>query len=229
MPLEYLLQFVTPERRDKMFDVIDKRTDFVRVVLEDIFQPHNASAVIRSCECFGINNLHVIENKYAYTVNPDVAMGSSKWIHMNRHREEATDNSQACIDLLRQKGYRIAATCLDQDSIPIEDVPLDQPLALCFGTEETGLSKTILDSADLKVHIPMFGFTQSFNISVSAAICLASLRRRIEEDFDAFRLDPKARQATLLAWLKKSIPHFDRVQKHYRNTQGSGLPDCQIS
>jgi tRNA (guanosine-2'-O-)-methyltransferase len=213
--LDYLFRFVTPERKDRMLQVVSSRTDFIRVVLEDIYQPHNASAVIRSCECFGISNLHVIENNYAYTVNRDVAMGASKWIQLNRHNSEQCNNSSACLDSLRKEGYRIVATSLDPDSVPIEELPIDQPIALCFGTEETGLSSFILQSADLKTHIPMYGFTQSFNISVSAALSLASLRQRLQPKFNEFALCEAQRRRTLLSWLRQSIPRAERIEKAF--------------
>lgn len=218
--LQYLLEFVTPDRRDKMLEVIRLRTDFIRIVLEDIYQTHNASAVIRSCECFGINSLHVIENKYKYKVNRDVAMGASKWIFLHRHNAAETDNRAACLNELRQSGYRIVATSLREDSVPIEEIPLDKPLALCFGTEERGLSETLLEAADITTRIPMYGFTQSFNISVSAALCLSSLRRRLEHRGIPFQLTASQRRQTLLAWARRCIPKIDRVEKAFWRARG---------
>lgn len=213
--LNYLLEFVTPDRREKMLQMIHLRTDFVRVVLEDIYQSHNASAVVRSCECFGINTLHVIENKYRYAVNRNVAMGAYKWIHLRRHNAADHDNRRACLDELRQSGFRIVATSLQEDSLPIEEIPLDQPLALCFGTEEIGLSAPLIEAADITTRIPMYGFTQSFNISVSAALCLSSLRRRLEHRGASFGLTETQRRQTLLTWARRCIPKIDRVEKAF--------------
>ena len=168
--VEHLLQFVTPERQVRMEQVIEHRTTHIRVVLENIYQPHNASAVMRSCECFGIQHLHVIENSNAFTVNPDVAMGASNWINLHRHRDSDADNTAACLRELRKSGYRIVATSLDSTSVPLTELPLEEKTSLWFGTEELGLSKQVLQEADAHVHIPMQGFTQSFNISVSAAM-----------------------------------------------------------
>jgi tRNA (guanosine-2'-O-)-methyltransferase len=218
--LEFLLGFVTPDRRERMLEVVELRTDYVRLVLEDIYQPHNASAVIRSCECFGINTLHVIENKYRYTLHRDVAMGASKWIHLRRPNEPEVDNRTACLNELRTAGYRIVATSLHPDSVPIEEIPLDKPLALCFGTEEKGLSKSLLAAADMTTRIPMYGFTQSFNISVSAALCLSSLRRRLEKTAIPLQLSPAQRRQTLLTWARRSIPKIDRVEKAFFRAQG---------
>ena len=104
----YLQQFVT-ERRLKLFDSrLENRTRYLTVVLEDIFQPHNASAVMRSCECFGIQDLHIIENRNAYRINPDVALGSYKWLTLKRYNLPG-DNTTRALVLLKQEGYRIVA------------------------------------------------------------------------------------------------------------------------
>jgi len=204
-----LTELLTPEKRERMERVIELRTSCIQVVLEDIFQPHNASAVMRSCECFGVQNLHVIENRNKYVLNREVTMGSSKWIQLHRYREEDGRNSSRCINALREQGCRIVATSLDPSSIPLDKLPLDQKTALCFGTEEDGLSETILKEADMHVHIPMFGFTQSFNISVSAALCLYDLRKRLPDYMENWQLaGPEKRQAQLL-WLRNSVRNFD--------------------
>ncbi|MGC9449850.1 MAG: TrmH family RNA methyltransferase [Oceanipulchritudo sp.] len=213
--IAHLLQFVTPEKRARMAGVIGKRTCFLRVVLEDVFQPHNASAVMRSCECFGIQHLHVIENRYAYTLNREVAMGSSNWIHLHRHNRKDADNTADCLRELRKEGYRIVATSLDSSSIPIRDLKLDSPLALWFGTEEEGLSETVLREADAHVHIPMFGFTQSFNISVSAAICLHELRHRLESTGSDPGLTPAEIRAVYRLWLRKSLKNGEILERTF--------------
>jgi len=211
--VEYLMQFVTPHKRSLMEGVMEKRTHHLQVVLEDIFQPHNASAVLRSCECFGIQHLHVIEDRYPFSVNRDVAMGASKWVHLHRYQEAGGGNLRHCLSTLRDRGFRIVATSLEEGSTPLHALPVDTPFALCFGTEEDGLSKALMDQADEHLHIPMLGFTQSFNISVSAAICLYELRRRIEETVDNWQLNEAERRQAYLLWLRNSIK---RVEVHER-------------
>lgn len=213
--IAYLLQFVTPEKQARMAEVIQNRTRHVRVVLEDIYQPHNASAVIRSCECFGIQHLHVIENKYKFRINPDVAMGGGKWIHIHRHRTKGADNTRECLRELRQAGYRIAATSLSPDSTPLPELDLDQPVALCFGTEEVGLGDTILREADLQVHIPMLGFTQSFNISVSVALCLYELRNRMEREGIPAGLSAGESREVYRRWLRATLKNCEILERTY--------------
>lgn len=207
--VDHLLQFVTPSKRSRMEHVISRRTDRIQVVLEDIFQPHNASAVMRSCECFGIQNLHVIENRYEYTLNRDVAMGSSKWISLHRYRDKLADNTRVCMERLRKQGFRIVATSLDPDSVPLDRYPLPEKTSLWFGTEEEGLSQTVLEEADEHVHIPMEGFTQSFNISVSAALCLYELRRKLDEDDLPWELPANRRSEVYHYWLRNIVKNAD--------------------
>ncbi len=213
--IEHLLQFVTPKRRGRMERIIEERTSHVRVVLEDIFQPHNASAVMRSCECFGIQHLHVIENRFAYTLNREVTMGSTKWIHLHRHRSPETDNTAACLEELRSNGYRIVATSLDPSSVPLHELDLQQKLSLWFGTEEDGLTKTVLEQADEHVHIPMLGFTQSFNISVSAALCLYDIRNRMRDREIPAGLDPSERREVYRLWLRSSVKNCEILEQAF--------------
>lgn len=198
-----------------METVLASRTARLQVVLEDIFQPHNASAVMRSCECFGIQHLHVIENRYTYTLNREVAMGSSKWINLHRYRQPDTDNSGRCLEHLRAQGFKIVATSLDPGSVPLHELPMEDKTAICFGTEEDGLSQAVLEAADAHVHIPMHGFTQSFNISVSAAICLYELRNRLQQAFPDWGLSPSERQEVLLFWLRNSVRNVAVIERNF--------------
>ena len=211
----HLLQFVTPEKKARMEDVIANRTSHVRVVLEDIYQPHNASAVMRSCECFGIQHLHVIENRYKYRLNRDVAMGSSKWINLHRHRDEEGDNTRACMDELRAAGYRIVATSLDPSSVPLSELPVGERFSLWFGTEENGLSEVALEEADAHVRIPMLGFTQSFNISVSAAICLYDIRSRLARSGVDCALGPAEMRQVYRLWLRSTLKNCEILERTF--------------
>src|SRR5690606_12525524 len=145
--------------------------------LENLFQPHNASAVLRSCDGFGIQDIHIIENYNKYKPNREIDMGSSKWLNTIKYKEKE-NNTVECIRHLKSKGYKIVATTPHENDCLIDDLPLDQPTALLFGTELTGLTKEALNEADAFVKIPMFGFTESFNISVSVALALYSVTQK---------------------------------------------------
>lgn len=188
--------------------VLNFRTRYITLALEDIYQPQNASAVLRSCECFGIQDVHIIENRNEYRINPDVVMGASKWLNISRYNEKEYNTSDA-IGILRDKGYRIVATSLQEDSVPLEEFDIQKgKFALFFGTELTGLSDTMLEQADEYVRIPIRGFTDSFNISVSAAIFLHHLTLQLHRSDISWKLGADERNELLIRWLNKSIKHL---------------------
>lgn len=212
--IEYLSGFISENRRQKFVEVIRWRTRHITVVLEDIYQPHNASAVLRSCDCFGIQDIHVIENRNRYTVNPDVALGSPKWLNLHKYKQ-AENNTLSCLRSLKEKGYRIVATSPHKNDCNIEDLPIDGKLALVFGTELEGISDTVREQADEFVKIPMFGFTESFNISVSAAICLHTLVNRLHRSGIKWQLEEKEKEEVLLGWLRNSINRSELLEKEF--------------
>jgi tRNA (guanosine-2'-O-)-methyltransferase len=218
--LSYLKQFVSDNRQAKFEEVLNFRTRYLTIVLEDLYQPHNASAVLRSCDIFGVQDIHIIENKNAYTVNKDIAMGSPKWLTLHKYRK-AENNTAECIQQLKQKGYRIVATRPDPNGYNINDLPIDKPVALFFGTELTGISETVEQMADSFVQIPMFGFTESFNISVSAALCMSSIIQQLHASEINWHLNQNEKDELNLDWLKKSIPKVELIEKEfYKRVKG---------
>lgn len=217
MPKElitYLSQFISETRRAKFDTVLDFRTRHITIALEDLYQPHNASAVLRSCDIFGIQDIHIIENKNAYTVNKDIALGAPKWLNLHRYRKEE-NNSLDCIKKLKAQGYRIVATTPHEKDCNLEDLSVDKPLALFFGTELTGISDTVREHADEFVKIPMYGFTESFNISVSAALCLHTLKENLHKSNTNWHLNELEKDELLLTWLRNSIPKVELIEKDY--------------
>ena len=211
--LTFLSQFVTDERRQRFEEVLDWRTRHLTVVLEDIFQPHNASAVLRTCDLLGVQDIHVVENRNHYAVNPEVVMGSTKWLSLY-HYDETEFNTPAAFERLRGEGYKIVAACPHRDDFTPKELPLDEPVALVFGTEKEGLSDYAIENADMHVRIPMFGFTESYNISVSAALLLYTLMERLHcsNNID-WHLNDADRNAVRLLWTRRSlsrIHHYER-------------------
>ncbi|MEW6467318.1 MAG: RNA methyltransferase [Bacteroidota bacterium] len=211
--IAYLSAFVSENRRKKFDEVIRYRTRHITIALEDIYQPHNASAVLRSCDCFGIQDVHIIENRNAYTVNPDVALGSFKWLSLYKYNQEES-NTASCIRHLKQKGYRIIATTPHTDN-SIDDLDISAPLCLFFGTELEGITDEVRQAADGLVKIPMFGFTESFNISVSAALCLHTLVSKLHRSPIAWQLSESEQEAILLEWLRNSIAKPELIEKEF--------------
>jgi tRNA (guanosine-2'-O-)-methyltransferase len=207
--LEHLAEFVSENKKQQVERVLSKRTRLLTVVLEDIFQPHNASAVVRTCDCFGIQDLHVIENRYAFETNRGVSVGATKWLDIHRYQEPDRENTRRCLEGLKNGGFQIAALTLREPGIPLSELRIDQPLALCFGSEKPGLTEEAHSLADRFVHIPMLGFTQSFNISVSAALTLYELTRRLHASNLDWRLSEEERIDLRLQWYRRIVRNAD--------------------
>ncbi|MEM7424818.1 MAG: RNA methyltransferase [Pseudomonadota bacterium] len=213
--INYLQSFMTDQRIERMNAILAERTQYISVVIEDIFQAHNISAVLRSCDCFGIQDVHIMQGKNKYQVNSEISLGSSKWV--STHLYDKKDKSIASLYAsLRQKGYRIVATSPHAKSIAPQDIDLSSPLALIMGAEAQGLSEEAFLEADECIKIPMYGFTESFNISVATAIILHALRERLEKENIEWRLNDEAAQQILFEWCKNSVKNSDKLLEKYR-------------
>ena len=209
--VKYLSEYVTSERLSIFNKVLEQRTRYVTVVLEDIYQPHNASAVLRSMDCFGVQDAHIIENSNEYRVNPDVALGASKWLNLIKYNQDE-DNTLSAIKSLKEKKYRVVATTPHKEDVALPDFRMENgKVALLFGTEMQGLSQTALNMADEFLRIPMYGFTESFNISVSAAIILYQLKEKLKQSSVNWELTEREKLRIKLEWLKRSIKRSDLI------------------
>ncbi len=219
--LDFLSGYLTENRR-KLFDkVIRNRTRHITVVLEDIYQPHNASAVLRSADLTGIQDVHIIENLNRYQVNPEVAMGSSKWLNLIKYNA-SEDNTPAAYDALRKAGYRIVATTPHTNDQTLDEIPIDRKLALVFGTELKGLSETAIAEADEYLRIPMYGFTESYNISVSAALTLFTLTEKLRKSSIPWQLSKEEQLGTLIEWTKRTLKHAELFEKEFLQKRKTG-------
>lgn len=214
----FLASSVTAHKQRRCDEVLAQRTRYLTVALEDIYQPHNASACLRSCECFGVQDVHLLEGRYRFEANRDVALGAQQWLTLHRYRPTGPDPSTATtagLAALRDRGYRIVATALRDDAVPLRAVPLDRPVALAFGTEEEGVSPALLNAADAVVRIPMVGFTQSFNISVSVALCLYEMTTRLREERNDWMLSEGERAQLRLAWYTRIAPRGEVLVRDF--------------
>jgi tRNA (guanosine-2'-O-)-methyltransferase len=212
--LNFLLTFISENKVKKFEEKIQYRSRHLTIVLEDIFQPHNASAVLRSCDCFGIQDVHIIENMNKYEVNPDVALGSAKWLSLIKYNKEI-NNTSACLSLLKKQGYTIVATSPHKDDFTPESLPLDQKTALVFGTELEGLTDNAKKIADAYVRIPMYGFTESLNISVSAALLLFTLSERLRKSDFNWQLSEEEKTDTMLQWARNVVKRSDAIEREF--------------
>ncbi len=199
-----------------LFDrIASERTRYLTIALENIYQEHNASAVLRTCDCFGIQDLQVIEKDNQYQIQRDIAMGSGRWVDLHNFSDELRP-TETCISALKEQGYQIVATSPHADAYDVHDIPIDKPLAFFFGTEKDGLSEDMMNAADLHVRIPMYGFTESFNISVSVAILLQTIRQRLEMSEHQWKLSEDEQIALKIQWCEKIVSGGEAVGKEFR-------------
>ena len=208
--LAFLENILTENRKNKFLKVLENRTKHFTVVVEDVYQMHNASAVMRSCEVFGIQELNVIEERYGKSIDKEIAMGAQKWVDINKY-----DSVTHCIDSLKNKGYQIIATTPHENDCLLDDFDISKPSALFFGTERDGLSDEVLQKADGFLKIPMAGFTESLNISVSAAIIIQNLTNRLRQSNIDWHLSEEEILDKRLSWAKSSIKDSKRIEARY--------------
>jgi tRNA (guanosine-2'-O-)-methyltransferase len=217
--LEHLAQYVTDHKKQFIEKVLDQRTRYVTVVLEDIYQSHNASAVVRTCEGMGIQDIHIIENNSRYEVNPKVLKGSNKWIDLIRYNQDDKKNAIRCFQSLKENGYKILALDPAEDGIPIQSVDVtSQKCALVFGNELKGLSAYARAHCDQKVHIPMQGFTESYNISVSVAVSLTLLMSKLSEENINISLSTQEKDIIKLLWFRKIVKRSEIIGREFLRT-----------
>jgi tRNA (guanosine-2'-O-)-methyltransferase len=208
--LNYLESIITENRRDKFIDVLSRRTKHFTVAMEDVFQLHNTSAVMRTCEIFGIQELNVIEERYGKDIDKEIALGAEKWVDVKQY-----NSTGACLKTLKDKGYRIIATTPHKDSCFLEDFDISQPAALFFGTERLGLSEEVMEQADGFLKIPMFGLTESINVSSSAAIIIQNLSNRLRNSDIKWQLTKEELLEKRIDWARKSIKDIDAITERY--------------
>lgn len=213
--LAYLRNFVTDDKNVLFDRLIENRTGYVTVVMEDLFQSHNQSAVMRTADCMGIQHVHIIENRNSYNVHSTVSQGARNWLTLHRHKEER-DNTPSTIRQLRDEGYRIIATTPHTLEVPIEELDIAKgKMAFFFGTELTGLSDTVIHEADEFVKVPMYGFTESLNVSVCAALVMYSVIRRLRASHIDWRLSEEEKTQVALQWYKHTIKASEEILERF--------------
>ncbi len=224
---ERLSKKITPERLLKMKRVLEMRTRKICVVLEDVFQPHNAAAVLRNCDAFGIQDAYFIENRYIQRISSNVDAGASKWLTIRRFvsgeavlprngishsgplPSAVEENTLRALRHIRQKGYSIAVSTLRAGALSLDEIPADRPVALLMGTERAGASQAAHSQADFFFSVKMSGFVQSFNLSVFSALCLDNLTKRMRALDDTWRLSDSEKEELLFEWLSSSCRGFE--------------------
>ena len=212
--LRYLESYLTDNRKELFQKVLNERTKHFTVVLEDIYQPHNTSAVIRSCDIFGIQDVYTIENEFTNKISSHVARGSHKWVNIHRFKKD-TDNTIPCLDHVQQQGYQLIATSPHIDSTYLPDFDISTKTAFIFGREKEGISDIIKERADGFLKIPMYGFTESLNISVAVAIILQYVTSKLKASHLDWQLQPSEKREIYEHWVRKTIKNVDMIIDHY--------------
>jgi tRNA (guanosine-2'-O-)-methyltransferase len=210
--LEYLETYLTEARREKFIKVLSERTKHFTVATEDVYQLHNTSAVIRSCDVFGIQEINIVEEQNSKTIDREIAMGAQKWIDLNRYH-----NVNGCISDLKEKGYQIVATTPHTNDNLLHEFDITKKSCFFFGRETQGLSQEVLDAADCYLKIPMVGFTESLNISVSAAIILQHVTTKLKQTNINWQLTTEEQLEKRLDWVRKTIKSYDDIVEHFYN------------
>jgi tRNA (guanosine-2'-O-)-methyltransferase len=208
--LKYLEEFLSDSRKQRFLQVLENRTNHFTIAVEDVYQFHNTSAVMRSCEVFGIQEINIVEQRFGKNIDKEIAMGAQKWVDINKF-----DNIANCIKTLKDKGYQIIATTPHNDSCLLHDFDVSQKSALFFGTEKEGLSEEVMSQADGYLKIPMVGFTESLNISVSAAIIIQDITTRLRQTEVNWKLTAVELLEKRLLWAKNSIKDIKRIEERY--------------
>lgn len=207
----YLQDFLTESRIEKIDLVLSQRTQHFAVCIEDVYQLHNTSAVMRTCDVFGVQGLHVINQRFEKDIDTEIAMGAQKWVDVYRYNQ-----TQEAINHLKDNGYRIVATSPNKEHKTITEFSIDEKAAFFFGTERNGLTDSVFEQADEFIHIPMVGFTESLNISVSAAIILQELTQKLRNSSVKWQLSEEVFFNKRIQWYENSIKHIDSIKKAYQ-------------
>lgn len=196
---EFMLQFLTDEKINRFNEVLEKRTRHITIVLEDIYQAQNTNAVIRSCECFGVHDLHLIQNKYEFEIVQDISLGSAKWINIKQHNQPG-NNTISCIKELKEKGYQIICASPHENEVDLQELNIDKKTAFVIGSELDGLSPDAVMHCDGFMKIPMAGFTESLNLSNCTAVILQNLTARLWKSNLDWQLTEEEKRAIFIQW-----------------------------
>lgn len=208
--LEHLETYLTPQRKARFDAVLPNRTKHFTVATEDVYQLHNTSAVIRSCDVFGIQEVHIVEERNSKRIDREIALGSQKWVDLKRYQ-----TVDECIESLKENGYQIVATTPHENDQVLADFDITKKSCFFFGREAEGLSQEVLAAADCFLKIPMVGFTESLNISVSAAIILQDVTNKLRHSQINWQLSEQEQLEKRLDWISKTLKSYDDIVEHY--------------
>lgn len=205
--LDYLTKFITDERREVLERTVNSRTHYMRILTENMFHPQNASAIMRHCEAFGIQQIHTVEDRCKFDPSVNIVRGTHKWVDVEHH-----DTTAEALAALKAEGYRIVATTPHRCSATPETFDVTKgKFALVFGTEHAGISDEVIAAADDFLMIPMCGMVESLNVSASAAILIYMLSERIRQTVEGWQLSDEQKLKLLTRWTMSSVRDYERI------------------
>lgn len=207
---EYLKQFLTEERLRKIEHFSQRSSDFVLPILEDVYQFRNAAAIVRSVEACGFHKVIALEEENIFNPNLSVTKGAETWVEI-----EKKPHSLDTLKDIKNQGYKILAVSPEKNATMLPNYTIQSPVALVFGTEKEGVSEEFLDFADETLAIPMYGFTESFNVSVAAAICFYDLKQKLLKSNINYYLSGEKLLKTQIRWAVNSIRSGEEILNRY--------------
>ena len=212
---QYLTDFLTEERLQKIEYFSAQSSDFILPIMEDVYQFRNAAAIVRSAEACGLHRIVALEKINVFQPNLDLTKGADTWVEIVKHPAHID-----YIKNIKQQGYKIVAVSPEKNATLLPDFNITEPIALTFGTEWQGVTEEILDFADETLAIPMYGFTQSFNVSVAAAICFYELKQKLIKNNIPHLLNKEKLLKTRIRWAVNSIRSGNEILNKYLDEKG---------
>ncbi len=213
---DFMFQFLTDEKIRRFNDVINKRTRHITVVLEDVYQAQNTNAVLRSCECFGVQDIHLIQNKYEFEIVQDISLGSAKWLNIEQYNEEG-NNTLACFNRLKEQGYQIICASPHDNDVDLQEINIDTKTAFVIGSELEGLSDDAKNNCDGFMKVPMAGFTESLNLSNCSAVIVQNLTSRLWKSNIQWQLSEDEKTAILIEWCFEVTGRKELLLEYFYN------------
>ena len=205
--IAYLATFMTEERFSLFERTLAQRTNYMTILAENTFHPHNAAALMRHCEAFGVQRMHTIETRCTFGPSQNISRGSDRWLNLVRH-----NSTEEALTALKAEGYRLVATTPHRESCTPETFDVTKgKFALIFGTEHAGISEEAMAAADEYLRIPMCGMVESLNVSASAAILIYQLTGRIRAQVAGWPLSEREQTELLYDWTRLSVKDAERI------------------